>query len=848
METVLKKISAFVFLYYKAIIIAFALLTAFSFIVVLNMEIKTDIIDVLPKGNKTVAQFKDFMEKYGAQDHVTLIVEPENNAVEEHIDLIEALAGKLRGSSLIEYVDYSPLQNTSAGTYGGSPLQKHFPLFLDEKGMNQLQARLSEDGIIRQIRMNRQKLLSPFSSPLDSEMIDKDPLGLTKIVTGSFKRTLRDDSFDLSTGYYITKDRSAAFIFIKPKGKSRDMAFVRDFKREMDSIIASSLKETGNLPPQPPLAKGGIGGGDVRIRLAGAHILSEEVRQVIRHDIISSSVLSVVLIALLIWRVYRVRIIVLAAIGFTMLASLLMTLAFAYFIFGSLNIVTSIVAAVLIGLYVDYSMHMTKRYGDELAKNNDRQKALETVLTGTGSAIVISAVTTSLSFFSIIVTNFEGLHELGIVSGTGVLLCLISNLLLMSALLLRISKDGPQRIFTISGTSGAEMLINLVTKNARLIISIGVVLIVIAGFGLTGLRFDNDPEHIGIKDSQAVEAIKAMNRELNKKGEPLFLIVKGKDIDELTAGYDAMEKLLSGWEKDGLIGRYDSLSFFLPPPHVRKGRMEHLKRMEMQTGNMKDLVMREMEKNGFAFDKTYIDAYIDNITAAVKSQEVIGLKDIETAFSRRINLFFNKEDVSLAAYLYPPDGGWDKRSLSVIHAAVASEGRDRILTGKSILFDEIKGSIIRGSTLAVAVTLLLNVIIAYWFFKKGAHVLLVMLPVTLGFILTPGIMGYLKTPFNFINVGTVALIFGFGVDYGIYIMQAYLKEEKRAAGNALRITGKDIMMCAATTVAGCGSLVTAKFAGIASIGVVLTIGAISCGIIALVILPALLHCLEKNKK
>ena len=120
-----------------------------------------------------------------------------------------------------------------------------------------------------------------------------------------------------------------------------------------------------------------------------------------------------------------------------------------------------------------------------------------------------------------------------------------------------------------------------------------------------------------------------------------------------------------------------------------------------------------------------------------------------------------------------------------------------------------------------------------------------MLPVTLGFLMTLGVMGYANASFNFINVGTVALIFGFGVDYGIYIMQAYVREDKKDIGNALRVSGKNIMMGVATTVAGCGSLVTAQFIGIATVGLVLTIGAISCVLIALFTIPAFL-CLKSD--
>ena len=65
MERFLKRIAHVVFLYHKFIVIAFCFLTGISLFTIFNMKIKSDIIDVLPKGNKTVVHFRDFMEKYG---------------------------------------------------------------------------------------------------------------------------------------------------------------------------------------------------------------------------------------------------------------------------------------------------------------------------------------------------------------------------------------------------------------------------------------------------------------------------------------------------------------------------------------------------------------------------------------------------------------------------------------------------------------------------------------------------------------------------------------------------------------------------------------------------------------
>jgi predicted RND superfamily exporter protein len=55
---------------------------------------------------------------------------------------------------------------------------------------------------------------------------------------------------------------------------------------------------------------------------------------------------------------------------------------------------------------------------------------MERTLSGTGKAIVTGSLTTVAAFFSIVVTSFRGLHELGVVAGFGVFFCLLATLLL----------------------------------------------------------------------------------------------------------------------------------------------------------------------------------------------------------------------------------------------------------------------------------------------------------------------------------------------------------------------------------------------------------------------------------
>ena len=99
--------------------------------------------------------------------------------------------------------------------------------------------------------------------------------------------------------------------------------------------------------------------------------------------------------------------------------------------------------------------------------------------------------------------------------------------------------------------------------------------------------------------------------------------------------------------------------------------------------------------------------------------------------------------------------------------------------------------------------------------------------------------------FNFFNVAGIALIFGFGVDYGIYLMQTHIEEGSKQGSAAVKSVGGSIALCAITTIASCGSLITTHYRGLASIGAVLCFGAIFCLGSTLLLLPALLAPSQK---
>lgn len=798
--------------------------------VVARMPVKTDILDVLPEGNPSIAAFTGFLRDFAALDGLVIVVESKEPSPDLLIGLVESIGARLAASPLAASVDYNLLRS------GSRLMAQHFPLYLDPEGVAALSERLSREGIRRQIRRDRESLLSVLSSPFEADLIARDPLNLRGIVRDSLLRRSEARGLDLATGYYLDRSHTLAFLIVRPSGQVRDMAFVGRLQREIADIIAEAMRENG----MPPGIVTGIAGGYAR---------AAEAASVIWRDMVVSFVSSFVLVLLLIYVSLRPGPRVLLVFVLTLFSALSWTLLLAYLLFGALNIVTSVVAAMLIGLFVDYMIHIYKRFEEELRAGGGPLPAMEKTLSGTGKAVLTGSLTTAAAFFSIVVTSFRGLHELGVVAGFGIFFCLLATLLIMTSLLAWLAHASPASLPAgRPGGIGTDRLARLVERRGGAVVVVSAALIAAGSAGAFGVRFDTNPESIGLSES-AVQAVdRKIEERLGRRGEPLALVARAAGEEQLAADFDLMDRKGRSWRSRGLAEGFSSPALLLPSPaaqaETRKAVAEAGLAGRFSESSLAKTLKEEMARQELVPDPS-TDAYAAGVARALALRDTVGLPELARSGDPRAAYFYNPARRAIAAHLLPPGGRWERSFLAALREEVRGMGPDFRLTGASLIFEEIRSTILREIGAAILLSFAANVLIVRLHFRRWKKVWLVMLPVTVGTLLTVGTMGALSLPFNFFNVAAIGLIFGMGVDYGIYLLQAR-DEEDGDGPAAVRRTGGNVILCTITTIASCGSLATSHYKGIASIGSVLSLGVLYCMFASLLLLPALLPRRGKN--
>ena len=121
----------------------------------------------------------------------------------------------------------------------------------------------------------------------------------------------------------------------------------------------------------------------------------------------------------------------------SLLVGLCYTMGYTTLVVGHLNILTITFAPMLIGLAIDFGVHLISRFEEELKQGETAFTAISRAVVNTGQGIFTGCFTTAGAFFAMSLTDFRGIQEMGIITGGGMLICLVPMMTLLPALLLR---------------------------------------------------------------------------------------------------------------------------------------------------------------------------------------------------------------------------------------------------------------------------------------------------------------------------------------------------------------------------------------------------------------------------
>lgn len=620
-------------------------------------------------------------------------------------------------------------------------------------------------------------------------------------------------------------------------------------------------------------------------------IITDEMSVVFK-DLVNNVGLSVVLILLLFlfsFRSVRATILVFLPLGI----GLLFTTAFGVLAWKSLTLISAYFAGVLFALGIAYAIHILSRYDEASLRGLSSKDAALEALRGAGGGIFTGATTTAAAFYAIGLSDFFGFSQLGILAGTGVLLMMVTAFMVLPPALML--WRGKKTHKPLGSNYSDRILSRFIRPWAPAILIPSALLFCVGAWGFAHTHFDYDPFKLL---PQSAESIVYYHRLRNRSGFASELnIATATSIDEAERKRLAFEKL-------GSVARVDSVSLFVPPgqkekiAYIRKlkaARREAihelalhfrnvLKRLRPLTPNaLSDALIKtsdilddgaEAARRIHRKEASYLFAVkeeVENLSKKIaKELDADYLMRLQKIWFNQLSVGFDLLDKNLGAtpidldnlpesirkrfisrtmnprllalYIYPKGLVGSRDFLRRFVRECRSV--DPQVTGFPVTHFEngtvIKRSFVQSVFYAAALVFLLVLIgmRSFW------NCLIALIPLAVGMGWTVAVMTIFGIKFNFINVVAIAIIIGSGVDFGVHLMHRYLQERSLAV--ALRQTGGAVLLSALTTIVGFSSLILARHSGAASLGLLLTIGIVSCVLSALMVFPAAMSLLKPN--
>ena len=135
--------------------------------------------------------------------------------------------------------------------------------------------------------------------------------------------------------------------------------------------------------------------------------------------------------------------------GLASIVPILMVVAWLYAVMYAtgfaINLVTATIAAVSIGIGIDFAIHFISRYRDELAIHGVRDTAVRIAGEGTGLALVASAISSAVGFGILAFAPMPLFAAYGLLTALMIMMALVATLAVLPGILVAITCDAPER-------------------------------------------------------------------------------------------------------------------------------------------------------------------------------------------------------------------------------------------------------------------------------------------------------------------------------------------------------------------------------------------------------------------
>ncbi|MGR3855748.1 MMPL family transporter [Chryseobacterium indologenes] len=762
-----------------------------------KINFEEDINQIIPKNEKSDLTAK-VLKQLNFSDKIIVIIE--NRSGEDSFQLSEtadtflkkieplqkyigSVQGKVNDNEISETFDF---------------VHQNLPLFLNENDYKEIDQKLQKDSIAKQVENNYISLVSP-TSLVTKEFIKKDPLGLTFLGIKKLNALNISKDFKLEDSYIVTKDGKNLLLFIDPKNKSNDTKANEVFVDQLNTIKDGINKQFK---------------GKTEISYFGSPVIAVANAKQIKKDIQNTVAISMTVLLILL--IYYFRNIFTPVIVFLpTVFSVLLALLILYFIKDKISAISLSVGAILIGITIDYALHILTHY-----KHNNNIEELYKEIT---KPVILSSATTAVSFLCLVFVRSEALKDLGLFAAITVILSSITALIIVPQLYKPKEKNEQPNTNFIDKIGSYPY-----EKNKPLIIGCSVIILACL-FGFRHVGFNEDIGDLNYipKELKISEAKLQKLSDITSKS--IYTISYGNSEEEALSRNSELSSFLDKEKKEGKILSYNSIGSIVLSEKDQQKKIDEWN--SFWNDEKKNQTISELISNGnkFGFNSSAFDGFNEVLH---KNYAALSLKDYQQVKALQISEFMSSEN---GFYTVSNVVKVDENKRDIFIKDIEKQ-HDAIAIDRQQMNENFLGLLKRDFNTLINYSLLAIILTIIVFFRNFELTVLTMFPIVLTGVVTAGILYFLGLELNIFSTVVCTLVFGVGDDFSIFLTQA-MQKEHTTGKNELPTYRISIILAVFTTILSIGSLVFARHPALHSLALVALIGMFSVIIITSTLYP-----------
>lgn len=471
-ELNLQKMGEFITIHPKKTILFMLLLSILVISNITKITIDTSTEGFLHKEDPALVRYEKFKEQFGQDEKVMVIVESKDIFNVKTLKKLQQLHTELE-NNVPHLNDITSLMNARNTRGQGDRL-------IVEDLFTEFPKNQEEVTKLKNIALNNAMYRNLFYN---------ESLTLTTII-------LEPSAYETSTD----TDELAGF---------SDEITEEELEFLSDSSKSELVRAAGSIAKQ-------FSSDDFNVFIAGSLAVNDYNKQAVQKDMQKFVKLSLVIIIIFLFVVFRRISAVLLPI-FIVLISLLTSIGVMAFVGTPISIPTQILPSFLLAVGIGAVVHLLAMFFKHLNENNDKNKAIVYSLGHSGLAIIMTSLTTAAGLLSFSTASIAPIADLGIFAAVGVIIALINTLVLLPALL-AIIPIKPAKAKQIQSSLKMDKILlsiaNFSVDHAKKIVLFSLVLMGLSLYSALSVEFKQDSLSWQPDDSPIKIATKKVDSEL----------------------------------------------------------------------------------------------------------------------------------------------------------------------------------------------------------------------------------------------------------------------------------------------------------------------------------------------